>query len=112
MAYNFKDLKRDFPTEESCLEFIFKVRFPRFRGWYRVKGRKAFANAAGKQIYPLKGTIFEKSDTPLVTWFKAIFFIVLSRKELSAKELERKLGMTYKTAWRMTKLIRPHTQAS
>jgi transposase-like protein len=57
------------------------------------------------------GSIFEKSRTPLQLWFYAIFLFTTSRHGVSAKELQRQLGVTYKTAYRMGKLIREHMAA-
>ena len=48
------------------------------------------------------GTIFEGSRTPLQLWFYAIFMFTTTRNGVAAKELQRQLGVTYKTAWRMT----------
>jgi len=60
----------------------------------------------GYQLHPLAGTIFHKSDTPLTLWFFAIFLFANSKNGVSAKEIERHLGVTYKTAWRIAKQIR------
>lgn len=57
------------------------------------------------------GSIFEKSRTPLQIWFYAIFLFTTTRHGVSAKELQRQLGVTYKTAYRMGKLIREHMAA-
>jgi len=54
----------------------------------------------------MKGTIFEGSRTPLKQWFYAIFTMSATRSGVSAKQLERELGVTYKTAWRMFRQIR------
>lgn len=104
--YTFKELQKDFPSDEVCLEYIFKQKYPNLEGYYPVKGRKSYVDAQGKQIHPLANTIFEKSSTPLVSWFYAIFLFSSSRNGVSAKELERQVGVTYKTAWRMAKQIR------
>ncbi|WP_277214204.1 IS1595 family transposase, partial [Isoptericola croceus] len=60
----------------------------------------------GTHVYPLAGTIFEKSTTPLKSWFYAMHLIASTRCGISAKQLERELGVTYKTAWRMFNQIR------
>lgn len=106
IKYTIADFRRQFPDDESCLEYIFSKRFPDAKGYYSVKGRKCFANAKGEQIHPVAGTIFEKSSTPLTLWFYAIYLFSASRNGVSAKELERQLGVTYKTAWRTAKQIR------
>ncbi len=105
MKYSILDFQKDFPTDDVCLDYIFKKKYPNTKGWYKVKGRKAYANADGKHIHPLKGTIFEKSDTSLIKWFYAIFLFSVSKNGISAKELERQLKVTYKTAWRMATQI-------
>ena len=53
-------------------------------------------------------TPFAKTRTPLQLWFYAIYLFTTSRHGVSAKELERQLGVTYKTAWRMGHEIRKH----
>jgi transposase len=60
----------------------------------------------GNQISPLANTIFHKSETPLKKWFYAMYMFSASRNGVSGKELERTLGVTYKTAWRMCMQIR------
>ncbi len=54
------------------------------------------------------GTIFERSSTSLHLWFYAMYLITSTRCGISAKHLERELGVTYKTAWRMFNKIRNH----
>lgn len=60
----------------------------------------------GNQISPLANTIFHKSDTPLRSWFFAVYMFSVGKNGVSAKELERALGITYKCAWRIAKQIR------
>lgn len=106
MKYTFKDFQRDFPTDDVCLDYIFKQKFTDTDKYYKVKGRKCYASVTGQQIHPLKGTIFEKSSTPLTIWFYAIFQFSTSKNGVSAKKLQRDLGVTYKCAWRIAKKIR------
>lgn len=54
----------------------------------------------------MAGTIFQDSTTSLRLWFYAIYLFSASRNGMSAKQLERQLGVTYKTAWRMANKIR------
>jgi transposase-like protein len=104
--YTIQEFRAEFPNEKSCLDYIFSKRFPNATQYYHVAGRKCYANPQGKQIHPVKGTIFEKSSTPLTLWFYAIYLFSVSKNGVSGKELQRQLGVTYKTAWRMAKQIR------
>ena len=54
----------------------------------------------------MKGTIFQGSPVALTKWFKAVLLVAQSPHGISAKEIERQLGVTYPTAWRMAKRIR------
>jgi len=107
MKYTIKDLRKEFATEDKCLEYVFKQKYGSVEGYYRVSDRKCWAHKdTGHQIHPLAGTIFAKSSTPLTLWFHAIFLFSSSKNGVSAKELQRQLGVTYKTAWRMGHEIR------
>ncbi|MBI3232257.1 MAG: IS1595 family transposase [Candidatus Doudnabacteria bacterium] len=114
MKYTIKDFNKVFKTDDDCLAYVFKYRFgtpecPKCENmaWYKVSGRKCWAcGKCAYQIHPLAGTIFHKSDTSLKSWFFAIYKFANSRNGVSAKELERDLGCTYKTAWRIAKQIR------
>jgi transposase-like protein len=77
------------------------------RRHHRVNGRMAYAcDYCGKHIYPLAGTIFEKSTTSLKLWFYTMYQMGSTRCGISAKQIQRETGVTYKTAWRMFKQIR------
>lgn len=107
MKYTIQTFRKDFANDNVCLEYIFRARFPEAKGFYRVSTRLCFVEGVtGKQIYPLSGTVFEKSTTPLTSWFYAMYLFSVSKNGVSAKELQRQLGVTYKTAWRMATQIR------
>ena len=108
---------REFPSEDACLEYVKEKRFPGGmalcvnckveRKHYRVSGRTSYAcHACGNHIYPLAGTIFHKSTTSLRTWFFVIRLMASTRVGVSAKQIQRETGVTYKTAWRMMKQVR------
>ena len=79
----------------------------RERKFHRVAIAPAYScDSCGHHIHPLAGTIFHKSSTSLHLWFFAIYLMTSTRCGVSAKQLERELGVTYKTAWRMFNLIR------
>lgn len=77
--------------------------------YYRVKKRRSYeCEHCGYQIYPTAGTPFEKTRTNLTSWFHAMFLFCSTRNGVAAKELQRQLGVTYKTAWRMGHEIRKY----
>lgn len=101
--YGVPSLKRDFPTEEACLDFIFNTLHTKTcdcGGEYRpVKGRRQFyCHKCRRQIAPTAGTIFHHSSTPLTVWFQAILLFSNSNGGVSAKTIERNLEVTYKCA--------------
>lgn len=117
LRYTVEDFNREFPSEDACLEYIKEQRWPQGithcekclqeRRHYRVRGRTAYAcDRCGRHIYPLAGTIFEKSSTSLRLWFYAAYLIGSTRCRISAKQIQRETGVTYKTAWRMFRQIR------
>ena len=59
-----------------------------------------------KQFSATVGTIFEDSKIPLSKWFAAIYMMVQSKKGVSAHQIHRQLGVTYKSAWYMCHRIR------
>jgi len=114
--YTTKDFEKQFPDDNACLEFIKNARWPkgifcekcqRVTKHHRITDRKVYScDFCGTQVSPTAGTIFHKSPTPLKSWFYAIFLMASTRCGISAKQLERELGVTYKTAWRMFSQIR------
>jgi transposase len=114
--YTIADFNRNFTNEDDCLEAIVAMVYPDgivcrkcgiVRPHARITGRKAYAcDYCGTHVYPLAGTIFEKSTTALKSWFYAMYLMGSTRCGISAKQLERELGVTYKTAWRMFTQIR------
>jgi len=107
-----------FPDDDSCLEHLMRTRYGKSfichncekeARYYRVKKRRAYeCEHCGTQVYPTAGTPFENTRTPLRDWFYVMFLFCASRNGVSAKEVQRQLGVTYKTAWRMCNLIRQY----
>jgi transposase-like protein len=117
LRYSIKDFHAEFPSDAACLQYIADQRLRDGVGYcpkckmdrkhHRVGNRTAYAcDHCGHHFYPLAGTIFQKSSTPLKTWFYAMYLMGSTRCGISAKQVQRETGVTYKTAWRMFKQIR------
>src|SRR5690242_14645194 len=120
-APTLRQFQEDFPTEESCLDHLMRQRFGiqhecgscgREAKFYRVAKRRSYAcEWCGYQVFPTAGTPFDRTRTPLRDWFHVMFLFVTTRNGVAAKEVERQLGVTYKTAWRMCHEIRKYMAA-
>ena len=114
--YTVTDFDRDFPNDDACLEWLRNHLYPdgifcktcdRITKHHKIATRRSYScDVCGHHVHPTTGTIFEKSTTSLKLWFHAIFLISSTRCGISAKQIERETGVTYKTAWRMYKEIR------
>lgn len=113
--YTFAQFKAEYPDDDACLRAILKRRYPVADACpncgvvgklTRIEGRRAFACKEGCHIYPCAGTEFEHSSTNLTKWFHAMYLMTSTRNGVSAKELERHLGVTYKCAWRIGHQLR------
>jgi transposase-like protein len=117
LRYTIQSFNAQFPDNDACLDWLKAERWPsglipcqkcdKDRKHHRVTGRPAYAcDYCGSMISPMAGTIFEKSSTSLRTWFYAMYLMSATRCGISAKQIQRETGVTYKTAWRMFKQIR------
>jgi len=90
LRYSVRDFNNEFPHDSACLEYVKEQRWPNGVTWcvkclkdtkhHRVGNRTAYAcQSCGNHIYPLAGTIFEKSTTPLKTWFYAMYLMGSTR---------------------------------
>jgi transposase len=120
--YSLMEFMRDFPDDATCLDWLWRTRYspdgehadcprcatPRkFRRYATTQQRQSWTcTTCGHHLHPTAGTIFEKSSTSLHLWFYGVYLMTSTRCGISAKQLERELGVTYKTAWRMFHLIR------
>ena len=117
----------EFPDDATCLDRLWRTRFspdgeharcPKcvetrvFKRYETTQQRQSWTCAAfGHHLHVLAGTIFEESSTSLHLWFYAMYLMTSTRCGISAKQLERELGVTYKTAWRMAHLVRTRLMA-
>jgi transposase-like protein len=120
--YSLFEFMRDFPDDAACLDWLWRSRFapdgqhahcPKcdaersFKRYSTSQQRQSWTcTACGHHIHPTAGTIFAKSSTSLHLWFYGVYLMTSTRCGISAKQLERELGVGYKTAWRMFHLIR------
>lgn len=121
---NLKNIAKQFSNEDSARELLEKMRWPngvicphcKSEGAYRLTARAGSKSPVRKGVYKCKtcrkqftvkvGTIFEDSHIPLSTWLQAIHLLCSSKKGMSAHQLHRMLGITYKSAWFMAHRIR------
>ena len=114
--YTIGSFRQQFPDEDACLEFIKNARWPdgitcarceRITKHFRIARRKVYScEFCGTHISPTANTIFQKSSTPLLSWLHSLFMMASTRTDISARQLEREIDVTYKTALRMLAQIR------
>ena len=115
--YSTRDFDRDFPTDDACLEYLLRQRWPdgvhcpkcdNITPHYRIADRPCYScQHCGSHVYPMAGTIFEGTRfTHLRLWFKAVAYMAVTRCGISSRQLSRDLGVGVKTGWRMFHQIR------
>src|SRR5215211_4355401 len=122
--FSLVEFMQQYPDDAACLDRLWRDKYApdghhahcsrceRERKFHRTKTRASYTcDTCGLHVHPMKGTIFEKSTTSLHLWFYAIYLVASTRCGISAKQLERELGVTYKTAHRMMKRIRTELMA-
>ncbi len=112
----FLELMNLFPTEDSVIKYYLKIRYPNGVHCNHCGSTKVYQEHARRKVFscndcrstfsPFKGTIFEKSSTDLRKWMFAIHLFLNGKKGISGLQLQREIGVTYKTAWRMLQQIR------
>lgn len=120
--YSVTEFLAEFPDDAACLEHLWRTRHapdgehaecPKcgdvkvFKRYATKQQRQSWTcTACGHHLHPTAGTIFHRSSTSLRLWFHAMYLMTSTRCGISAKQLERELGVHYKTAWRMFNRIR------
>lgn len=115
--YTFKQFQAEYPSDDACLDKIMTIRFGGFEfscpgcgadsKFHRIRKRRAYScQHCGHHIFPCAGTPFEKSRMPLTNWFFAMYLMTSTRHGVAAREVQRQIGCTYKTAWRMCHELR------
>jgi len=109
------DINQMFSTDEQCRALLAKLRWPLGKECVRCKGKRLFeiptqkkleCAECGYQFTVTAGTIFHDSHLPLEKWFLAVILLCESRKGMSANQVKRLLGISYKTAWYLCHRIR------
>src|SRR6266446_7699461 len=112
-----QDFFKRFPNDEACLDHLMKLRFGEDFGcpkcgeigkFRKLAKHPAYTCNCGHHIHPMEGTIFKDTHTPLAKWFYAMYLFTTTRHGVPAKELQRQLGVSYPTAFRMAHLIRTY----
>src|SRR5436190_8990492 len=120
--YSLMEFMAEFSNDDACLDWLWRNRYSvdgvhaqcpkceqerEFGRYDTAQQRQSWTcKACGYHLHPTAGTIFHKSSTSLHLWFYAMYLMTSTRCGISAKQLERELGVTYKTAWRIFHLIR------
>jgi transposase-like protein len=115
MDMNIMKLMDEFGTDDKCREVLEALRWPdgvkcpRCDGdkVSRIKERNQFhCDECRYQFSVTSGTIFHDTHLPLKKWFVAIYLTVESKKGVSANQIKRVIGVSYKTAWYLCHRIR------
>jgi transposase-like protein len=122
------DVTRKFKTDDDCLDYIEQMRWPngeigcvhcgevgRISKIQREAGKNKRTRiyqclACKKQFSATSGTIFNDTHLPLTKWFMAIALICEAKKGMSAMQVQRHLGVNYRTAWHLCHRIREAMQ--
>ncbi len=104
-----------YPNDRSCLDHLLQLRFGsqtkcpkcgRSAKFHKIRQIPAYAcQWCGYHLHPMAQTRFARSRVGLQVWFHAVFLFSCGQNGISARELQRSLGLTYKTAWRMRNTI-------
>lgn len=106
----YREFIEMFPDDDACVAFLAKLRWPEGFICPACKQASIPWNAnRDRLICPIcrhqtsvtAGTIFDKTRTPLKTWFEAAWHVSTAKSGMSAKTLERTIGTSYKVAWMM-----------
>ena len=118
-----QQLGQEFGTEEQCLAYVVRLRWPQGVRCVRCGNARVVklarpwrwqckqCNKQGYRFSPLVGTVFENTKYPLPIWFQVIYLLSQSKKGISALQIHRMIGSgSYRTAWSMCHRIRAALQ--
>ena len=114
----FKQFAKRFPTDDVCLDHLLALRFDnpgpcpkceRVGRFHRLSKEPAYVcQWCGHHLHPMAGTAFAGTRVRMQIWYFLMFLICTRTKPYSAREIQREIGVTYKTAWRMKREIARH----
>ncbi len=112
---NLVEFSERFSSEQACCEYLLGVRWPRgfvcphcaaTKGWTTARAT-VYCSSCCRQTSPTAGTILHNSRVPLRSWFLAMWLACTQKTGLSAKSLQRELGLgSYQTGWLMLQKLR------
>ena len=110
------DLCQMFSDDERCRELLERLRWPHGPECIRCKSKSVVRLTTNAKLFYCKecdyqftvtsNTIFHDSHLPLIKWFAATYLICESKKGMSAHQVHRTLGISYKTSWYLCHRIR------
>ena len=116
-SLTFRQFQQMYPNNDACLAHLLETRYGKepvcpkcgqIGTFHKLKKLPAYTCNCGHHVHPMAGTPFYRSRTPLTTWFHVMFLFCATRNGVSAKEIQRLTGVTYKTAWRIGHEIRKY----
>lgn len=132
---NLIDVARELGTDKECLAYLEKVRWPSgvaclncgslkvSKAVSTVKNRVTGKVSKKRYVYDClepqcrhqftatTGTLFHDSHLPLPKWFMAVALFIDAKKSVSAMQMQRHLGVSYRTAWYLCHRIRKAMEA-
>jgi transposase-like protein len=121
METNLVQLIEEFRSEDQCRDYLEALRWPeavscprcQSGSVSRIEDRSQYdCNECRYQFSVTSGSVFHDTHLPLWKWFLAVYMMCESKKSMSANQLKRTLGISYKTAWYLCQRIRKAMQES
>ena len=114
-AINLCDIIERFGCENRCREYLIELRWPdgvecpecknKSISW--ISTRKQYdCNDCRHRFSVKSGTVLHDSHLPLFKWFLVAYMMIESKKGISANQVKRTIGVSYKTAWYLCHRIR------
>lgn len=111
----YREFVMMFPDNEACAKYLRKLRWPdaficpacgiKQKAWIQTRNRMVCSSCRHQTSSTAK-TIFDKTRTPLTTWFEAAWHMTTAKNGMSAKTLQHTLGTSYRVAWTMLQRYR------